>query len=513
MKIIIRNIKLDQDDLDLLKQKIEKKLATPDFTFEIYRKSIDARKGILFNYQVLVEVDFSKKKIEKLKDVDLYEEKSFTVHIGHLDKSVCVIGAGPAGLFAAYTMASYGQKVHVFERGAAIEQRIKDIEDFLNGTAPLNEESNIQYGEGGAGTFSDGKLTARSKDPRVRWVLNTFVEHGAPKDILYEQKPHIGTDLLRAVIIRMRKHMMEMGVTFHFNTKVEDIEVVDGTLQKIITNTGDYHFDHYVLAIGNSARDTFFMLAEKMKMSNKAFAVGFRIEHPQRLIDQVQYHTDVSTLPPASYQLSYSRQQQRGVYTFCMCPGGHVINASSQQGHLCVNGMSYHARDYENANAAIVCGIGEETYGHRLLDGLRFQITMEQKAYELSGKTYKAPVQRVQDYLVGQKTEQIGAVKPSIRPGYVLSDLNSIYPESINQAIKEGIRYMGKKLKGFDMDDAILTGIETRTSCAVRMDRDEQYRSIGITNLYPIGEGAGYAGGIVSSAIDGIKLAESLLGK
>lgn len=508
--IKISNIKIEKDDIKLLSKKIDLILNRKNTKFEIYRKSIDARKGISFNFQVLVDIELSEKELKKIKNAQVYEEENFKLTKNNKFNEVLVVGAGPSGLFAAYILSSYGVDVILIERGLKIEERALSVDEFFR-SGVLNPESNIQFGEGGAGTFSDGKLTARAKDKRQREVLRILVENGAPKDILIDQKPHIGTDLLRQVIVNMREKMTSWGVKFFFDTKMENIEIEDGKISSVITNRGNFSADQYIFALGNSARDTVYMLKDKVKISNKPFAVGFRIEHPQKMIDFSQYHVNDESLPKASYALTYSEENSRGVYTFCMCPGGYVINASSYEGMLCVNGMSYHDRAGANANSALVCGIDESIYGNGFLAGLKFQEEMERRAFELGGGGYIAPIQKVGDFLRGEISKEIGSVVPTIKPGYVFKDLNQIYPEKINSFIKNALINMGKKLKGFDMEDAILTGVETRTSCAVRFDRDENLRSLSLSNLLCIGEGAGYAGGIVSSAIDGIKAAEVIV--
>lgn len=508
--IIIRDIKLEKMDESKLEAKIRRLIKRDQFKYTVYRRSIDARKGILYNYQVLVEGKFSEKEVKRIKNAAFYNEESYELTPGEKKPSVCVVGFGPCGIFASYLLSKYGIPVTVIERGSKVEERMKKIDDFLHG-GTLDENTNVQFGEGGAGTFSDGKLTSRSKDKRVREVLKTFVEYGAPSDILIDQKPHIGTDVLSEIIVKIRKDLVQKGVDFHFDTTMEDIVVEKGKITKILTDKGDFTADYYIFALGNSPRDTLFQLKDKISMSNKPFAVGYRIEHPQELIDLSQYKTKSEELPPASYQLSHSKENQRGVYTFCMCPGGYVVNSSSEEGRLCVNGMSYHSRDGENANSAIVCGIGEEVYGTNLLDGVRFQREIEEKAFQLGGGNYNAPVQRIEDYLSDTLTTSFGRIKPTVKPGYTMTNLNGIYPKIVDDYIKEALSAMGRKIKGFDQKDAVLTGVETRTSCAVRLDREDNMRSIGISNLYPCGEGAGYAGGIVSSAIDGLKAAEQII--
>ena len=510
--LLLRNIKIKKDSSDELEKKIREILKI-NFTpgYEIYKKSIDARKGIIFNYQVLVDFSISEKALNKLKDAVIYEEEDFTLDKPFIERNVLITGFGPAGIFCAYILAKYGYKPVVIERGKDVRNRQKDIDAFLN-SGVLNENSNVQFGEGGAGTFSDGKLTARSKDKRLREVLKILVENGAPEEIMYDQKPHIGTDRLVDVMENMRNYIISKGGKVHFETCMEDLEIEENRVISVKTPSGEFKADAFVFALGNSARDTFFMLENKMAMENKPFAVGFRIEHLQDMVNDVQYKGNGGNLPAASYQLTYQCEKySTGVYTFCMCPGGEVINASSEKEHLCVNGMSYYARDGVNANSAIICTIDENIYGTRLFDGIRFQREIERKAFELGGSDYYAPVQRVDDFLAGRKSEKIGIVKPSVKPGYVLSDLTGIYPEIITESIKEAIVNMDRKLKGFSKEDSILTAVETRSSCPVRILRDENLRSLTLKNVYPVGEGAGYAGGIVSSAIDGIKAAEIII--
>ncbi len=508
--IIIREIKLEQMDEKKLEEKISHLIKRKNFKYTVYRRSIDARKGILYNYQVLVEGNFSEKEVKRIKNAAFYKEESYELTPGERKPSVCIVGFGPCGIFAAYLLSKYNIPVTVIERGSKVEERLKKIEDFLQG-GNLDVNTNVQFGEGGAGTFSDGKLTSRSKDKRVREVLKTFVEYGAPEDILIEQKPHIGTDVLSEIIVNIRNSLVEKGVKFHFDTTMVDILVEKGRITKIVTDKGDFSSDYYIFALGNSPRDTLFQLKDKIAMSNKPFAVGYRIEHPQSMIDYSQYKTTSKDLPPASYQLSHSKKNQRGVYTFCMCPGGYVVNSSSEEGRLCVNGMSYHSREGENANSAIVCGIGEEIYGRNLLDGIRFQRKIEEKAFKLGGGNFYSPAQRLEDYFEDKPTTSFGKVQPTVRPGYTMTNLNGIYPKVIDDYIKDALSLMGRKIKGFDDKDAVLTGVETRTSCAVRLDRDNNMKSAGLSNLYPCGEGAGYAGGIVSSAIDGLKAAEQII--
>ncbi|MDD7305883.1 MAG: NAD(P)/FAD-dependent oxidoreductase [Peptoniphilaceae bacterium] len=515
--IIIRNIILETDDINLLKEKVAKLINRKKFDFEIYRKSIDARKEIKFNFQVLVNIDLSDKEIKRIKGAARYEVEDLKIEVHKPEKEVSIIGSGPAGLFCAYILSKYKVKVHIYERGEKIEDRIKTIEDFIQGKKDLNLESNVQFGEGGAGTYSDGKLTARTKDKRQREVLKIFVDHGAPKDIMYEKKPHVGTDLLRKVIISMRKEIEKNGGVFHFSHKLEDIEIKNGKVRYMVINGEKISTPACVLALGNSSRDTFEILSKKIPMENKNFAVGFRIEHKREDINLAQYSGHLyqksgKVLPAATYNLSYNdKDLGLGAYTFCMCPGGHVIDASSEANRKCVNGMSYHGRNAENSNTALIVTVDEKIYGNKLLDSMQFQRKIEEKAYEVGQG--KIPVQRLEDFINNVATKKLGRIKPSVKPSYKLSNLRGIYPEVINQMIIKATAYMGKRLKGFDDKDAILSGVEVRSSSPVRLLRDKENKSLGLNNLYVIGEGSGYSGGIVSSAIDGIKTAENLLNK
>lgn len=514
--IIIRNIILESDNPDKLRRKISKLINKKDFDYEIYRKSIDSRKGIKFSYQVLVDIDPSDKELKRIKNADRFEFRQSNIKINNPPKEVSIIGAGPSGLFTAYVLAQNGVKVKVYERGEAIEDRIKTIENFKK-TGKLNPESNIQFGEGGAGTYSDGKLTARSKDPRVRMVLETFHKHGAPDDIMIDAKPHIGTDLLRDVIINMREEIKVNGGEFYFSHHLDDINLSDQSVENIIVNGKKIKSGAYVLAVGHSARDTFEMLSDKISMENKNFAVGFRIEHKRQTINDAQYNgkkSDIegNLLPAASYNLSYNdKESGLSAYTFCMCPGGYVVNASSEENMTCVNGMSYHDRDGENSNAAIIVTIGEEIYGNNLLDGMRFQREIEKKTYNITEGD--VPVQKFIDFKENIETTDLGYVKPSIESAYKLANLRGIYPAAIDKMVIKAIDYMGNRLSGFSDNDAILSGVETRSSSPIRMIRDEENKSKDINNLYVIGEGSGHSGGIVSSAVDGIKTAEAILAR
>lgn len=508
--LILRNIKIPYDKEDTLESEIAKKIGMKNFSYKIYKRSIDARRGINYVYQVLIDADIDKKIFKKLKnDIDYYKEENLEVKNKNNIKSATIVGAGPSGLFSAYILAREKVKVDIIEQGEKVEDRIKSIEKFIN-EGVLKENSNVQFGEGGAGTFSDGKLTSRSKDKRSREIFKILVENGAPEDILYEQMPHVGTDLLRNVIINMRKKIENFGSKFHFEEKFIDLEVKEDKVTSLITDKNKYTSDEYILALGNSSRDTFIMLDKYITITQKPFAVGFRIEHLREDIDLIQYKIKDEKLPSATYQLNYYNDEKNSVYTFCMCPGGYVVPASSERDRLCINGMSFHNRSFTNSNSAVVMAIDENIIGKGNLRGIYFQREIEEKAFKLAKGNYKAPVQRVEDFLLNRKTEKFGKVKPSYRPETTFANLNEIYPEIITKTIKEAIKNLDKKLKGFADKDAVLTGVETRTSSPVRLNR-ENYHTKEFKNLFPIGEGAGYSGGIISSSLDGVKCAIEIL--
>ena len=431
-----------------------------------------------------------------------------------LEKRPVVIGAGPAGLFCAYFLSMYGYRPIVLERGEKMEERMQRVEAFWK-TGVLNTESNVQFGEGGAGTFSDGKLNTMVKDPygRIRKVLEIFVEHGAPEEILYLNKPHIGTDCLRDVIISMRRHMEHMGATFRFSSKVTDVFLKEGRICGVeINHSEKLECDIVVAAIGHSARDTFEMLLNKpLSMESKAFAIGVRIEHPQELIGRTQYGELYQELPAADYKLTYQTESGRGVYSFCMCPGGFVVNASSEQGRLVVNGMSNHDRGERNANSALIVTVTPEDFEREgmqgPLAGMNFQRKWEEAAY-LQGQG-KIPVQLFGDLLLKKKSDTIGEIIPNTKGEYVFADLWKCLPEYVLDSLVEGILAFDKKIPGYAAKDVPLLGVETRTSSPVRIPRDESLQSK-ISGFYPCGEGAGYAGGITSASVDGMKVFEAI---
>lgn len=504
---------------EILKQiSLKLKINTSDIhNIKIGKKSLDARKKdeICYVYEVDVEVDDESYTLKKVNSTDIFlstdqEYKFSTIGIKKMKFRPIIVGSGPAGLFSAYLLAEYGYNPLVIERGECIEDRIKSVEEFWK-TGALNPNSNVQFGEGGAGTFSDGKLNTLVKDKefRMKKVFEIFVENGAPEDILYENKPHIGTDILRNVVISMRNKIIKNGGEFRYNTCLTDLIIRDNILEAIEVNSEEIiPCETLILAIGHSARDTFKMLFDhNLIMNSKPFAVGVRIMHPQEMIDESQYGDMHKYLPHASYKLTYTTSKKRGVYSFCMCPGGYVVNASSENGRLAINGMSNHARDTKNANSAIVVTVSPSDYGMSPLDGIEFQIKLETVAYN-NGQG-KIPIQLYKDFIKNTVSTQFGNIEPVFKGNYVFTNLNEILPEYISSSLKEGIAYFGTKIKGYDRDDAILAGVESRTSSPVRIERDDSFMS-NIKGIYPCGEGAGYAGGITTSAMDGIKIAESV---
>ena len=510
---------------DTLKKKVCRELRISDSavkSLNLYRRSIDARKkdNIYFLCSVDVELYTNENAaVKKCKNAAIVKPYSYEVPKWNGGTSPLVVGMGPAGLFAALILAQSGAKPIVIERGRDVDSRTADVDKFWN-SGKLNCESNVQFGEGGAGTFSDGKLNTGTKDNRQRKVLNEFVNHGAPEEILYNAKPHIGTDKLKITVKSIREEIISLGGKVMFETKLTGIKDKDGKISGASVESGGkesvIETDSIILAIGHSARDTFEMLyGKKLPIEAKAFSVGARIEHLREEIDKSQYgkFAGNKALGAAYYKMNVRTEDKRGAYTFCMCPGGKVVNASSEEDMLCTNGMSEFSRDSVNSNAALLVGVTPGDFeSDNPLGGMYFQRKLEKAAFTLGGGGYCAPVQRVEDFINGCKTSKIGSVKPSIMPNYELSDLNRILPEYVSNNMKTAIRDMGKKLRGFDCGDAVLTGLETRSSSPIRIIRDNKtLQSIALGGLYPCGEGAGYAGGIISAAVDGIKCAEAVI--
>lgn len=484
--------------------------------YTVKKRSLDARKKPDLYY--VYSIDFSvadekrllgrmKGKVQNVEEITYKAPEHGTLPLG---ARPVVIGSGPAGLFCAYLLAREGYRPLIVERGAPVRERREDVERFW-ATGCLDPDSNVQFGEGGAGTFSDGKLNTLVKDSfgRNRFVLETFVRFGAPEDILWEQKPHIGTDILIDVVENIRRFIISTGGEFRFHTQVTDVIPEEKCL--ILNGSERLETDAAVLAVGHSARDTFGMLCERgLEMEAKSFAVGVRVEHRQTLIDENMYgRTERGKLPAASYKLTEKLENGRGVYTFCMCPGGYVVNASSEPGFLAVNGMSYHGRAGENANSAVIVTVTPEDYGgNDPLAGVRFQRKLEKRAWE-EGKG-KIPVQRFGDYCDDRKTERPGKITPSMKGGYSFGSVRRIFPDELARSIQDGICRMDRKISGFADEDTLLSGVESRTSSPLRILRDEKFAS-SVPWIYPCGEGAGYAGGITSAAMDGLKVAEGLI--
>ncbi len=487
--------------------------------YSILKKSVDARKkpDVYFVFSIVVTVasDLEKKIIAKSKkdnNINLYKNIVYTIpEATKKVESPIVIGAGPAGLFAAYILALNNMNPVVIERGKKVEDRTKDILAFWE-TGVLNTASNVQFGEGGAGTFSDGKLNTLVNDKlgRNKFVLETFVKFGAPANILYDYKPHIGTDILKIVIANMRNEIINLGGTFLFDTKVEDFIIEDGSIKGVMASGKKYTSDNVILAIGHSARDTFKCLFDKgIHMEAKDFAVGFRIEHPQEMISRVMYDNAFEKLEPAPYKLATNLDNGRGVYSFCMCPGGFVVNSSSEENKLVVNGMSYSKRDSKNANSAIVVSVGEREFDKtNPLSGIEYQRSIEAAAFKAGGGFI--PQQLYADFKQHKLSSSYGAFSSETKGKTSFGMLSDIFSQDIYQSIIDAMGTFGSKIKGFDRDDAILSGVESRTSSPVRINRNELFQS-NVAGLYPCGEGAGYAGGITSAAMDGIKVAEAVI--
>ena len=519
--IRVRQIKIniEKDNLSNLKREVIKRLKVDEIkSINIVKKSIDARdkNNIYYVYELDIETPFEEKILKKnIKDIIKTPNEEYKIELTgtHDYERPIIIGSGPAGLFCAYILAEQGYKPLIIERGERIEDRVKTVEHFFK-TNELNEESNIQFGEGGAGTFSDGKLNTgiKDKENRKNKIFNTFIECGAPNEIKYLNKPHIGTDILRKVMINLRNKIISLGGEFKYNTKLTNIIIENNKISKIEINNKDIiNCNLLVLAIGHSARDTFYMLKDKkINMSPKPFAIGLRVEHPQSMINKSQYGKFYDKLPPCSYKLTYTTKENRGVYSFCMCPGGYVVNSSSEKGYLSINGMSNYKRESKNANSAIVVTLTPNDFGNDITSGIEFQRKLEKKAYEIGNG--KIPLQTYIDYKNNVKSKELGNIKPIVKGDYILSNLNDILPDYINNSIKEAMPVFGKKIKGFDRDDTLMLGIESRTSSPIRIERNEDGIS-SIEGIYPCGEGAGYAGGITSAAIDGIKVAEFIMKK
>jgi uncharacterized FAD-dependent dehydrogenase len=516
---------LDHDD-QALSQAILERLsieASDLLDYVVHRRGYDARKkskiALIYTLDVTTNQDdqllasFTGDQLIKISPDMSYK---FVAQAPAMvtDRPI-VIGFGPCGLLIGLVLAQMGYKPIILERGAAVRQRTKDTFGFWRKKI-LNTESNVQFGEGGAGTFSDGKLYTQVKDPNhySRKVLNEFVAAGAPEEILFVSKPHIGTFRLVSMVEKMRASIEELGGEIRFDTRVDDVHVDDGQMTGVTLADGQVlKSRHIALAVGHSARDTFQMLFDKkVYIEAKPFSIGFRIEHPQAQIDKARFGASAGNeiLGAADYKLVHHSTNGRSVYSFCMCPGGTVVAATSEQYQVVTNGMSQYSRAERNANSAIVVGIDPSDYPGDALAGIELQRQLERKAYVMGGENYDAPAQTVGDFLKGKSSQELGTVQPSFKPGIKLTDLSDALPDYCIEAIREAIPVFERKVKGFALADALLTGVETRTSAPICIKRGKDMQSINTLGLYPAGEGAGYAGGIMSAAIDGIKIAEAM---
>lgn len=521
MKIIVEQIKTsidveDNEIFEIAKARIQKARAFKILNMYIFKRSIDARHNdaIKFVTSVCAEVNTTRALNEdtlKKLGIKVFAEEIIDFTAKSIPQSPpLVVGFGPAGMFCALSLAKAGLKPIVIERGADVDTRVALVEGFYKNKS-LSLDTNIQFGAGGAGTFSDGKLTTGINDPKCNFVLKTLCDLGAPVEIMYQAKPHIGTDLLRNVVKATANEIIRLGGTIHYNTKL--ISYSDNIAN---TTNGSFAFSSLVLAIGHSARDTYeYLLNKGVAIEAKAFSVGVRIEHLQADINEALYGKFAydKRLGAASYNVSH-RENDRGVYSFCMCPGGEVVAAQSEENSIVVNGMSRHARDGKNANSAIAVQINKQDYGSTPKQAIEFQRNLEKKAFIEAGSSYKAPVQTMGDFYENASKTEPKRIQPTYMNGFVQPcDLNRILPKHVCDYLKLGFEKFGNKIKGFNAKDVPLTGVETRTSAPIRILRNDTYTLLGSDNIYPCGEGAGYAGGIMSAAVDGIKVALAILNK
>ncbi len=489
--------------------------------YQVHRQSIDARKRgrLCFVYTLDVMVKDEEAYMAQCRDKDIVPAVAVNYRepepgTDRLSDPPVIIGTGPAGLFAGLLLALLGYRPLVLERGSAVPERTLKVQRFWE-SGTLDPECNVQFGEGGAGTFSDGKLTTLIRDTRCRRVMEELVSLGAPPEIMYSYRPHVGTDILKKVVTRLRQKIEHLGGTVKFSSRLSDLVIENNRVTKLIVNSAEViSAQVMILAPGHSARDTFHMVHRRgIPLAQKPFSMGVRIEHPQDLINGSRYHHAAPhpALGPADYKLVYHHPSGRSLYTFCMCPGGQVIAAASETGALVTNGMSLYARSGVNANSALLVGVHPEDFpGTHPLAGIEFQRRWEQAAYILGKGNYSAPAQLAGDFLKGRSSTGLGAVTPSYAPGITLTNLQDCLPLYIIETIRSGIPEFNRKLKDFSLSDAVLTGVETRSSSPVRIVRDENLEST-VAGLYPCGEGAGYAGGIISAAVDGMKAAEAVI--
>lgn len=510
-------------NIDLLREQAAKELGVrPGALGElsIVRQSIDARRKRDVHYVYTVEVSMPGEEAlvsaAPGRNISLVQRKPYCFPDVTRRSSLApvVVGMGPAGLFAALFLARSGLPPIVLERGQDVDTRTADVERFWS-TGQLDPNSNVQFGEGGAGTFSDGKLTTGTHDPRITAVMEALVEAGAPADVQYSNKPHIGTDVLRQVVKHIRQELVSLGCDIRFGHTMSGLRVENGQLTGLSVEGGqgpyELRCDTLVLAPGHSARDTFAMLRDTgVPMEKKNFAIGVRMEHSQASISQHQYGPEWQQLPPSDYKLACHLPNGRSAFTFCVCPGGQIVAAASQQWGVVTNGMSLRARDGANINGGLLVGVGPEDFpGEDVLAGVRFQESWERAAFRMGGGSFAAPAQRVEDFLARRPSEGAGSILSTYRPGITWTELDSCLPEYVIDTLRQSLPLMNRKLNGFSNPDAILTGVETRSSSPVRILRDDGFQSP-VRGLYPCGEGAGYAGGIVSAAVDGIRVAEAV---
>ena len=522
MPIIVSQIKCS---LDMPKESVIKKAArlagvhfSNIFSAEIHKTSLDARnqKDIKFVHSVFInlnDADEEKALCENNKYLSYVENSSLSPVISKYKKTgrVIVTGFGPAGIFCSLILAEHGYKPLILEKGRKVDERVKNVQEFWS-QGKLNPQSNVQFGEGGAGTFSDGKLTTRIKDPICRYVLERFVEFGAPEEILTKAKSHIGTDKLRGIIKSIREHIISLGGEIRFENEMLDFRENNGNIKNVLSNDGEIPCSALVLAIGHSARNTFRLLTDKnVFLEPKPFSVGARIEHTQQAVEESLYGKNAGNplLPKAEYQLSSREKNGRAVYTFCMCPGGTVVPAASEHNGIVTNGMSEFSRSGINANAALVVSVTPKDFGNSPLDGLNFARRIEQKAYQMTG-SYSAPATTVKGFLE-HKPDISSQIAPTYALGVKPIEFRELFPRFITDMMEKGLNDFSKKMHCFGDGNAMLTAPETRTSSPVRITRTEQLNSVSLKNLYPCGEGAGYAGGIMSAAVDGIKVALKIM--
>ncbi|AFM39698.1 FAD-dependent dehydrogenase [Desulfosporosinus acidiphilus SJ4] len=526
MDFIWTSLRIPVENDDLLTVTMARKLKVPEAMIQglrFLRRSLDARKKphLVFDYTVQFSLGIPKKegsrllsRIPGLKEAPPEVPVVWSKPCKKLKHRPVVVGSGPAGYFAALALARRGYRPIVLERGDSVEERTRKVQEFWQ-TGRLDTESNVQFGEGGAGTFSDGKLTTRIQDRRITEVLETFVKHGAPPEILFLAKPHIGTDILKDVVRGIRQEIISLGGEVRFRAKVTALKSLSGQIQSVTVNGQvEIPVEAIVLAVGHSARDVYgFLHDREIALERKGFAIGLRIEHPQAMVNLAQYGVEEHPLVgPADYQLTFKDSMTgRGAYAFCMCPGGKVVAAASEEGGVVTNGMSEYSRDTNYANSAIVVTIGTDDFATpHLLAGLEFQRTWERKAFAAGGFSYRAPAQRVQDFLAGRVSDNFD-LPASYLPGIVPYDLHGVLPQEVGDVLGRALQAFDGKIHGFTGPRATLTGIESRTSSPLRIVRNERGESISIAGLYPAGEGAGYAGGITSAAVDGLRMAEHLM--